>query len=120
MDFQQSIMMLPGIQPEEIMTIQELTKSMTEDQKQKFLLFYQGNRKDPQTILLLTLLGFVGVAGIQRFVVEEVGMGVLYLITGGFCWIGTIIDLINHKQIAYDYNYKQAVKAAAAVSTLTN
>lgn len=118
MNLQQTAMNLPGIDPQEILLIQELTKNMTEVQQQQFIMVYQGNRKDPQTVLLLTLLGFVGVAGIQRFIVEDVGIGVLYLITGGICGIGTIIDIVNYKQIAYRFNYKKAVQAANMVSSM--
>jgi hypothetical protein len=31
-------------------------------------------------------------------------MGIVYFLTGGFCFIGTIVDLINHKSLADDFN----------------
>jgi hypothetical protein len=36
----------------------------------------------------------------------------LYLFTGGLCLIGTIVDLVNHKSIAQEYNQKVAMEAA--------
>lgn len=73
-------------------------------------MMYRARRKDPQTVLLLTLLGFIGIAGVQRFIVDQVGMGLIYLFTAGICWIGTIIDLVTHKKIAFEYNQKQAMQ----------
>src|SRR5687768_17377753 len=96
MDF----MMMSGLQNEELFYLKELTKDMSRDDQKQFALIYQSRRKDPQTILLLTLIGFLGVAGIQRFVVNQIGMGIVYVLTAGFCGIGTIVDLINHKFIA--------------------
>lgn len=72
---------------------------------------YSGKRKNPQDILLVTLLGFFCLAGIQRFVVGQIGMGILYFFTGGLCLIGTIVDLINHKSIATEYNRKMAFES---------
>lgn len=109
------LMMLPGLQPDEILLIQNITKDMTEAQQQQFFLFYRGKRKEQQTLLIMTLLGFFGVAGIQRLVTGETVLGILYLVTIGFCGVGTIIDLININQITSDFNQKQAIEAANLV-----
>ena len=81
---------------------------MTEEQAQSFILIYRGRRKDPQTILLTGLLGLIWVAGIHRFLINHIGMGILYLFTGGLCFIGTIVDLVNHKNLAFEYNQQVA------------
>ncbi len=47
------------------------------------------------------------IAGIQRFAVDENGMGILYLFTIGFCGIGTIIDLINLDKMVSKFNQNQ-------------
>ncbi len=107
--------MFPDLQPEEMAGINELTKSMSETQKQQFFLLFQGKRKKPGDILLLTCLGFIVVAGVQRFVIGQVGMGLLYLFTGGLCLIGTIVDLINYKKLATDYNLQQMYEASRMV-----
>jgi TM2 domain-containing membrane protein YozV len=109
------LMGFQDLQPEEMAGFKELTSSMTESQQQQFFMLYTGKRKKPQEILLLTCLGFVVVAGIQRFVLGQVGMGVLYLFTGGLCLIGTIVDLVNYKKLATDYNLTQMYESARMV-----
>ncbi len=101
---------LPEIMGEEQYYISGLIKNMDDKQAQQFANIYRSRRKDPQTILLVTLVGFLGIAGIQRFLTDQIGWGILYLLTGGICMIGTIIDLVNYKKIAFDYNQKQAAQ----------
>ena len=101
-------MMISGMTPEEMSFLQGMMKDLTEDQQKQFLMIYQSKRREPQMMLLLACIGFVGAAGIQRFVIGEIGMGVLYLLTGGLCLIGTIIDIVNHKTLALPYNQKMA------------
>lgn len=112
---QQMLMMMPGLTPEELLVIQSITREMTDTQQQQFFTFYQSKRKQQQSMLLYTLIGFLGIAGIQRFIVGETLMGILYLVTAGFCGIGTIIDLVNIKSITADYNQKQAMETASLV-----
>ena len=107
--------LLPEIIGEEQAFISGLIKEMDDDKARQFAVAYRTRRRDPQTILLLTLVGFLGIAGIQRFIVDQVGMGILYLLTGGICLIGTIIDLVNYKSIAFEYNMRQAQQIVAMV-----
>jgi TM2 domain-containing membrane protein YozV len=72
---------------------------------------YASKRRNPQDILLATLAGFLGVSGIQRFMTDQIGMGIVYFFTAGFCFIGTIVDLINYKSIANEYNQKMAFES---------
>jgi TM2 domain-containing membrane protein YozV len=97
---------LYDLTPEELITINSRTKDFNDDQLTQFCMIYRSKRKDPQLILLLCLLGLVGFAGIQRFVIGQIGMGVLYFFTAGLCFVGTIIDAINYKQLALEYNAK--------------
>ena len=118
MNSQQMLMMLPGIQPDELLVVQNLTKDMTENQQQQFFALYQGRRKEQQNLLIMTLVGFFGVAGIQRFVTGETVLGILYLFTIGFCGIGTIIDVINIKRLTSEFNQKQAFETVEMVKML--
>lgn len=109
--YQNAYMALPGITPGELACLQQATAALNDDQKKYFYMVYSNKRKNPQDILLFTLLGFIWIAGIQRFMTGEIGMGILYLLTGGLCWIGTIVDLINHKSIALEFNRKMAYES---------
>lgn len=104
-------MMLPGITPEEIGFIQQATNGLDENQLRNFFAIYSGRRKSAQDVLLFTLIGFLGIAGVQRFVVGQIALGIIYFLTAGFCFIGTIIDLINHKSIALEYNKRMAYES---------
>ncbi len=103
---------LPDLDGDELGYAQLLVADMTEEEAMQFALMYRARRKDPQMILILTLIGFLGFAGIQRFVVGQIGLGILYFFTGGLCLIGVIVDLVNYRRIASDYNQKQAYEVA--------
>lgn len=109
---QQLFLQFKGISPEELQYLEQLTKDFTEQQIKNFVMLYTNKRKDPQDILLFTLLGFVGVSGVQRFVTGQMGLGILYLFTAGLCLIGTLVDLINHKSLAQEYNQRIALDCA--------
>ncbi len=108
-------MTIRGITPQELMYLEHTTKTFSEEQTKHFVFIYDNKRKNAQDILLFTLLGFLGFAGIQRFVINQVAMGIIYFLTLGFCWIGTIVDLINHKSMTDEYNQRVARDAAMMV-----
>jgi len=118
MDQQQMLMMLPDLQPAELLLLQNLTKDMSDSQQQQFFLLYKGKRKEKRDLMILTIIGFFGIAGIQRLVVGEVGMGILYLLTVGLCGIGTIVDLIKLDDIVSRFNQDQAMECAHMVKTM--
>jgi TM2 domain-containing membrane protein YozV len=106
---------LPELQGRELAYVQGLTKDFDDQKLMSFANIYRARRRDPQIILLTTLLGFVAVAGVQRFLINQIGMGLLYLFTGGLCLIGTIIDLINYQDLAVEYNQRMANEAAMMI-----
>ena len=107
--------LMPTLEGDEMTYIQGLIKEMNDNQAQQFANIYNSRRKDPQTLLLTSLLGFLGIAGVQRFLVGQMGMGLLYLFTAGLCLIGTIIDLVTHKKLAFEFNTKTAQQVVAMV-----
>lgn len=109
------INLIPALEGEELIFIQSLTRELSSDKMQNFVAIYNGKRRKTDQVLLGCILGFFGVAGVQRFMVGQNGMGILYLLTGGLCLIGTIVDIINHKQLTFDYNQQMARESMAMV-----
>jgi TM2 domain-containing membrane protein YozV len=114
----QQLLMMQGLQADELAVLQNVIQGMTSAQEQQFYILYQNKRKDQQTMLLLCLLGFLGFAGIHRLVTGDIALGIIYLLTAGFCFIGTIIDLININSLTFEYNRKQAIETAQMVKMM--
>jgi len=106
---------LPEVTGEEMLFLQQLISSYTDDKARSFATVYRSRRREPMLILVLTLVGFVGFAGIQRMLTDQIGMGILYFFTAGLCFIGTIVDAINYQKMALEYNSKVAREAAMLV-----
>jgi TM2 domain-containing membrane protein YozV len=106
---------LPEVSGEELIYVQNLIQNMDDEKARSFSHIYRARRKDPQTVLLLALLGFIGFAGIHRMVINQIGMGILYFFTAGLCFIGTIVDLVNYQKLAFEFNRASADEAAAMV-----
>ncbi len=113
-------MYIPGIEGEEMMFLQSLLKDLPENHLQTFATIYNGKRRKTDIILITTLVGFFGFAGIQRFLLNQIGMGILYFFTIGLCLIGTIVDLVNHKKLAYEYNQTAAIEALNMTRMMTS
>ena len=109
---------LYDVTPEELITINSRTKGFSDEELTHFCMIYRSKRKDPQTILLLCLLGLVFVAGIHRFVLGHIGMGILYFFTGGLCLIGTIVDAVNHKELTIEYNAQMITETLAMLNMI--
>ncbi len=50
--------------------------------------------KNKGLAIVLCSFGFFGAAGIHRFYLGKYVSGILYFCTAGFCYIGTIVDLL--------------------------
>ena len=95
---------LPDVEMEEIKLIQNNTDDFELEQLSEFLLIYRTKRKKPETFRQCTLLGIIGIGGIQRFYIGQIGSGIGYLLTYGVFFIGTILDLINYKKVTLERN----------------
>lgn len=85
---------------EKIVYLKDKLRTMDEE---KFSLLSTVELKDPTTILLVSL--FLGVLGIDRFMLGETGMGILKLLTAGCCGILTIIDWFSISKKTKDLNF---------------
>ncbi|MCX6641128.1 MAG: TM2 domain-containing protein [bacterium] len=110
---------MPYLAGDEMVYIQGLIKDFDDNQAQQFANVYNYRRKDPNTILLTALLGFVGVAGVHRVLLNNIGMGILYFFTAGICFIGTIIDLVNYQKLTFEFNSRMAQQVAVIVKGST-
>lgn len=99
---------LPELEGEECHYINHVIEKLPEEKIELFVKLYRARRRDPVLLLVLALIGLFGVAGIHRFFVGQVGMGILYFLTAGLCFIGTIVDMINYKNFAFEYNRLKA------------
>lgn len=113
------VTLIPAIEGDELVYLQALTKELSQEQLLNFIAIYNGKRRKTDQVLLGCVLGFVGIAGIQRIMVGQVVMGLLYFFTVGLCFIGTIIDTVNHKRLTFEYNQKMAIDSIAFAHSYT-
>ena len=86
--------------------LEQATYGLNSEQLSLFASIYRYRRKDPQLVLITCLIGLIGFAGIHRMLVGQIVLGIVYLFTCGLCFIGTIVDLLNYKTLAFEYNEK--------------
>lgn len=106
---------MPELVGEEQVAAAQWMKDMTEEQAQHFAHVQRQRRKDETVTLIMALVGLFGIAGLHRFYLGQVGMGLLYFLTAGLCFIGTIVDLFNHKTLTAKYNVEQANDVAQLI-----
>jgi len=104
------IQLIPGVEANELMFLESMTKDLSDEQLQTFAILYNNERKKPDMILIGGIIGLLGIGGVQRFMIGQIGMGILYLLTAGLCYIGTIIDLVNYKKLTFEFNRELAAK----------
>ncbi len=108
----QAMTYLPSIEGQELMFVQAIFDQLTDQEAQQFSLAYMQRRRDPSMILIMIIVAMVFLPGLHRFFLDKVGSGIVHLLTCGWCWIATIIDLVNHKKLTFEYNAKVASEIA--------
>lgn len=104
---------LAHLDPNEAQFVHHILNQLDDDQVTYYLNAYNAQRKDANLTLIFSLVGiFTGIAGLQRFYTGQIGMGILYLFTAGFCGIGSIVDAITHKKLTNEYNMRKANEVA--------
>lgn len=89
---------------EKIMYIKEKLAAMDEN---KFAMISTIEMKDPTTILLVSI--FLGTLGVDRFMLGDIGMGILKLLTCGVCGILTIIDWFTVSKKTKELNFNNVM-----------
>lgn len=75
---------------QETAEIAVLKKVMTNDERLQFDVQYSGKRKSPGTAVALSVL--LGMAGVDRFYIGDIGLGVFKLVTIGGLGIFYLFD----------------------------
>lgn len=65
---------------------------------------------------LLWSLSFVGVCGVQRMYLGQVGYGIALLFTLGFCGIGQLLDLLLLPEAVNHANRSSGVSSGGSIS----
>lgn len=63
--------------------------------------------KDPTTMLLISI--FLGYLGIDRFMIGDIGMGILKLLTLGLCGVLTVIDWFTISNETKELNFRNVM-----------
>ena len=91
---------------EKIMYLKDKMYRMDES---KFSLLSTVELKDPTTLLLVSL--FLGPLGVDRFMIGDVGLGILKLLTMGCCGILTIVDWFIIQKKTKELNFNNIMMA---------
>ncbi len=92
---------------------QMMMKDLTDQQKMLFSSQFDSAKKDRNTILILSV--FLGSWGIDRFMIGDMGMGILKLLTLGLCGILWLIDLFLIRGKVDEFNRKKANEILAGI-----
>lgn len=90
--------------PEKIIYLKDRLKTISQE---KFDLLSTIDFKEPTTILLISI--FLGTLGIDRFMIGDVGIGILKLLTVGLCGILTIIDWVTITKKVKELNFNNVM-----------
>ena len=74
----------------------------------KFSLISSVELKDPNILLLISI--FLGSLGVDRFMIGDIGMGILKLLTMGLCGILTIVDWFTISKRTKELNYNNLMR----------
>lgn len=95
-------------------------KQQLDGDERKLQLFqrtYLEKKRSKSTAHLLNLVSLIGIGGLHRFYLGDIGLGVGHLLTCGFCWIGTIIDIIAINKRVNMGNLKMAMQTLEIVQS---
>lgn len=84
-----------------------LKSKMSQIDDKKFELISTMDLKSPQVILLISVI--LGGLGIDRFMIGDIGIGILKLLTGGLCGILWLYDLFTISDRVKKINFENVM-----------
>lgn len=93
--------------PEQLPIIRNYLEKMDDD---KFFRVQAQQYKDPTLLLVLSIL--VGQLGVDRFLLDQTGIGVAKLLTCGGLGVWTIVDWFLIMGLTRDYNFNKFLQIA--------
>ncbi len=81
-----------------------MKNKMFEMDENKFELVSTVDLKSPQIIMLVSI--FLGELGVDRFMIGDIGMGILKLFTGGLCGILWLYDFFTISERVKKINFE--------------
>ncbi len=97
-----------AVYPTDDEIIQKYSKDLCFEDRKLFIAEFELLKKS--NIVYLVLILFLGGLGIHKFYLEQTGLGVLYLLTGGVLGFGTLFDLFTFLSATYHHNDALAYK----------
>lgn len=94
-------------QPEHLSIIRNYLEKMDED---KFFRLQTVQFKDPTLLLVISIL--VGGFGVDRFLLEQTGLGIAKLLTCGGLGVWAIVDWFLIMGLTRDYNFQKFLQVA--------
>lgn len=88
-------------------TLPTLIDKLKEISEERFMMLSAIEKKDPTIMLILSI--FFGHFGIDRFLLGEIGMGLLKFLTFGCCGVLTVIDWFTIVEKTKKWNYLKAM-----------
>ena len=96
---------------------QMLTQDLTEQQKVLFNGQFASEKKDRTLVFVLSVL--FGTLGVDRFMVGDIGFGILKLLTFGGCGILWLVDLFLIWGRVDEYNRRKANEIVSTIKMMT-
>ena len=94
---QQNLKYFPNVR------VAEIQNSIQNMSDQEFNMLCSVEYKDPTIILILAIFCF------DRFLLDDVGLGIVKIITGGGCGVWWILDMVSAQNRAKEFNYNQYI-----------
>lgn len=89
----------------DMMALQEVQSKLSELDDSKSALLMGLSLQNPTLILIIAIL-----LGWERFFLDDIGLGLVKVITCYGCGIWWLIDIFSAQRRTYEYNYKKFIE----------